>query len=201
MRTPNAIKLAPGTPTAISPIPARSACNSETPMTPCYTFRIVAPASWMISLLRLETRRRKNVATASTSVGPGETRKPAMITEAKNLRIAVATLPAAPSKVPPSGLRCGATFTSAALRLVDARSQNWNNGSPITGQVLTVSTGGGTDNVPDSRRARITRGTSTKSRPSQVTGPRTMKRSKIVISAAANLRRSPSHLATRSKTG
>lgn len=89
MRTAEVIKLAPGTPAATSPTPARNACRAETPMTPRDMAPMVAPASWTNFSPRPEPSLSENNEIALTSEGAGENKKPANTMAIKNLRIPI----------------------------------------------------------------------------------------------------------------
>src|SRR5262249_56986222 len=120
----------------------------EMPITPRETLRIVAPDNWMKMAPCFESTRSDNVLTAAMRDGPGTKRNPATMTDAMNLSMPTPPVAAMPSKIPPIGLSCGAIFVNAASRLLDARVQISNARSPMNGQLLTASKGGGIDRLP-----------------------------------------------------
>jgi hypothetical protein len=61
---------------------------------------------------------------ASTSIGAGEKRKPAIIMEARNLIIPRPVSAPVRSKLLPSGFNWGIILARAARKLVEDRSQN-----------------------------------------------------------------------------
>jgi hypothetical protein len=61
-----------GTPAIFSPIPASSDCSTATPITPCATVRIVAPANARKSALRCGTIRVSTVLTELTRPSEAE---------------------------------------------------------------------------------------------------------------------------------
>ena len=84
IKTAEVIKLAPGIPTTVSPTPASNACNTATPITPCDTARIVAPARSTNPSARSGASLRESNLMLLTIDGPGQNRNPATIIEMRN---------------------------------------------------------------------------------------------------------------------